>query len=261
MPLSSSVQCQPQYFQETPSNRFIYVNNCFNSSGPPALSTKKVLVNPHFKKKVYVNPAFNPSKTIHINPAKSDFKLPKIHINPNVLKNFTVPTPALQPVKNTNSSTTVISTRNKLVRVPLNSPRKSPTRKRRSSLHTKYKIVRNTAKISPVKMVNKFKFVKTSDKFRMDKRTSNTVLKTPRSIRKKYVYVNRFLSMNLVAKTVLFKKSSTNKSGFININGVMYKKSPNSLKKAIESTPRKKDCQQTTRNGRRSVVKRYKIVR
>lgn len=268
---SGLVPSLPQSFQNSASNRFIYVNNCFNPPVPISPTKPKVLVNPHFKKKVYVNPAFNPlrPKTIYINPAKSDFKPPKIHVNPNLLKNLNVPMPPPPPkaVENRNA-TTVISTRNKLIRVPLQSPNnKNLTRKRRNSLHTKYKIIRTNlakaspTKISPVKMVNKFKFDKTPNRFTVDKRTSNTVQKTSRSIRKKYVYVNRFLSMDVVAKTVLFKNTSSNKRGFVNINGIMYKKSPNSLKKAIESTPTKKDCRQTPKTGRRSLVKRFKIVR
>ena len=263
----------PPHLMDIPkpsTNRFIYVKHNFINPNPAPPT--KVLVNPHFKKKVFVNPQFHAPQTLL--PTTK----PKIHVNPNVLKNFGNNVPNIKPTPVVESkTTTVISTRNKLVRIPCNSPDTSP-RKRRNSLHTKYKIVRSGAKNSPI------------NKFKLDKRNSvnKPILKT---VKKRYVYVNRFLSMDVVAKNVLLKKNSNLcKPGFVNINGILYKKSPNSLKKASESLLKpkltlkansfkrnqsfrvqssskyklvRKDTKQhlSTSSNRRSLVRRYKVIR
>lgn len=232
-----------------PTNRFIYVKHNFVTPNPTPNPAPKVLVNPHFKKKVYVNPQFKPPLSV---PPPSNTK-PKIHINPNVLKNF-VKSVNNVPKEVSTKPTTVISTRNKLIRIPCNSPE---IRKRRNSLHTKYKIVRSGAKNT------------STSRFKLDKRQDKSIV---RSAKKKYVYVNRFLSINVMAKNVLLKKNSNlSKPGFVNINGILYKKSPNSLKKAETSFKSKtsikkykivrKDTKQTPVLTRRSLVKRYKLIR
>jgi hypothetical protein len=253
LPQQPQFHFPPPSLPSTSTNRFIYVKHNFVNPNPNP--TVRVLVNPHFKKKVYVNPQFtgNVSKT-HVNPAHN--AKPKIHVNPNVLKNFATSVksvPKVEPVLES-KSTTVISTRNKLVRVPYN-PADRVVRKRRSSVHTKYKIVR-TGSVS---------------RFKLDKRKS---VSSPgvRSAKKKYVYVNRFLSMGVVAKNVLLRKNaSLGKPGFVNINGILYKKSPNSLKKASDSPKpasskykiARKEAKQrvSSSNPRRSVVKRFKLIR
>ncbi|RZB39857.1 zinc finger CCCH domain-containing protein 3 [Asbolus verrucosus] len=248
-------QYPTQSFINIPTNRFIYVKQNFLNRNPIPVPAPKVLVNPHFKKKVYVNPQFNPA----VAPK------PKIHVNPNVLKNFApsasrVPKAEIKPETDTKS--TVISTRNKFVRIPCNSPEKV-VRKRRNSLHTKYKIVRSTG----VRNIS-------INKFKLDKRAEKSVNTSLKSIKKKYVYVNRFLSINIMAKNVLLKKNSNlSKPGFVNINGILYKKSPNSLKKALDSSLVKSSKplplskykivrkEAKPAGGRRSLVKRYKLIR
>jgi hypothetical protein len=253
LPQQPQFHFPPPSLPSTSTNRFIYVKHNFVNPNPNP--TVRVLVNPHFKKKVYVNPQFTGNVCqIHVNPAQN--AKPKIHVNPNVLKNFATSVksvPKVEPVLES-KSTTVISTRNKLVRVPYN-PADRVVRKRRSSVHTKYKIVR-TGSVS---------------RFKLDKRKS---VSSPgaRSAKKKYVYVNRFLSMGVVAKNVLLRKNaSLGKPGFVNINGILYKKSPNSLKKASDSPKpasskykiARKEAKQrvSSSNPRRNVVKRFKLIR
>ncbi|XP_044252593.1 zinc finger CCCH domain-containing protein 3 isoform X2 [Tribolium madens] len=237
-------QYNPANVPNSSTNRFIYVKHNFVAPNP----APKVLVNPHFKKKVYVNPQFKPPQ----NPVPTPSAKPKIHINPNVLKNFaktvnTVPRKVSKVVE-TPKSTTVISTRNKLIRIPCNSPE---VRKRRNSLHTKYKIVRNGAKNGSL---NRFKLDK-----RHDKSANKSIV---RSAKKRYVYVNRFLSIDVMAKNVLLKKNSNlSKPGFVNINGILYKKSPNSLRKASDTSLLKSRTFTKSSNSRRSLVKRYKLIR
>ncbi|EEZ99698.2 zinc finger CCCH domain-containing protein 3 [Tribolium castaneum] len=220
-----------------PPNRFIYVKHNFVAPNP----APKVLLNPHFKKKVYVNPQFKPAQ----NPLPPTNAKPKIHINPNVLKNFAKTVNNVPKVVEPPKATTVISTRNKLVRIPCN---KSPEiRKRRNSVHTKYKIVRSGAKTG------------SPNRFKLDKRQEKSANKTLiRSAKKRYVYVNRFLSIDVMAKNVLLKKNpNLSKPGFVKINGILYKKSPNSLRKASDTSLLKS----TKSSTRRSLVKRYKLIR
>jgi hypothetical protein len=254
----------PPSLPSTHTNRFIYVKHNFVNPNPNP--TPRVLINPHFKKKVYLNPQFNQNAPkIHVNPAQNGLPSakPKIHVNPNVLKNFATSVknvPKIEPKPVSESkATTVISTRNKLVRIPYD-PANRVVRKRLNSLHTKYKIVRSNS-------VSRFKLDKRGEKG--VKAMNSPGAKTPK---KKYVYVNRFLSMEVMAKNVLLRKNaSLRKPGFVNINGILYKKSPNSLKKESDSpkpvSSRYKIVRKETKqrinssNPRRSLVKRFKLIR
>jgi hypothetical protein len=254
----------PPSLPSTHTNRFIYVKHNFVNPNPNP--TPRVLINPHFKKKVYLNPQFNQNAPkIHVNPAQNGLPSakPKIHVNPNVLKNFATSVkkvPKIEPKPVSESkATTVISTRNKLVRIPYD-PANRVVRKRLNSLHTKYKIVRSNS-------VSRFKLDKRGEKG--VKAMNSPGAKIPK---KKYVYVNRFLSMEVMAKNVLLRKNaSLRKPGFVNINGILYKKSPNSLKKESDSpkpvSSRYKIVRKETKqrinssNPRRSLVKRFKLIR
>lgn len=205
------------------SNRCVYVKQSFISNQDPPPTNTTVLINPHFGKKVFINPNFNNSLNL---------PMPKIHINPNVLQNLPTTRPATAVPNITPKCTTVISTRTKFIRIPTTtSPVGQQLRKRRTSLHSKYKIIRSSPNIKKVS-INKFKLDKRSPQ--KQKISINTSLKTNK---KKYVYVNRFLSISTMAKNVLLKQNSTfKKPGFVNINGIVYQKSPNSLKRTSETS-------------------------
>lgn len=218
-------------------NRFVYVNQNTFSEQP------KVLINPHFKKTVYINPNFskiNTSNKIHVNPnVKSIHVNPKIHVNPSVLKSIlphnTNQAENNQPKENIPAETvnrTIVSTRTKLIRVPEEKLKIGSGRVKRNSIRTKYKIVKSNTSDS-VQTRNVIPFSKRNI-YKLDNTKLNISISSNKTSkgRKKYVYINRFPSISEIAKNALLKPGLKQRNmRLVNISGVMYKKSPNSLKK------------------------------
>ncbi|XP_022919436.2 zinc finger CCCH domain-containing protein 3 [Onthophagus taurus] len=188
-----------------------------------------VYVNQNFQKPcvVLVNPNFK--KTVHINP---NFK-GTIHVNPNIIK--------LQnkPISNDDYNNKVLSVErlginlneNKDVKLSVKTV-KSPLKERRKSLHTKYKIVHQAHKI------DEWKKIGIKSKYKIDKRVDVGD--------KKKIIRTRYKLSNLGDGV---KKSNK----FVNISGVLYKKTPNVLKKAnlsLSESPAKKKLKVFKRNGR-----------
>ncbi|CAH0547409.1 unnamed protein product [Brassicogethes aeneus] len=238
---------EPTVQQNIPSK--VHVN--------PHFGKTKVFINPNFKKsnetetaqstKIYFNPEKCGGSNIHINPKmqnsyvngeilkaiskNSDVKPKVIHVNPKILNSDKkVNTPGRK----------VISTKNKLVRVhDSNISPNTSVRKRRSSLVSTYKIIKSTVitnyKIrSPLKKINMFKVDNRVLTFKPKAKTNGSFIRN----RKKYVYVNKFVSISDIAKTNLLKKVNVVKNNkFINIAGVTYRRSINSLKRADSEKP------------------------
>ncbi|CAG9761312.1 unnamed protein product [Ceutorhynchus assimilis] len=230
------------YNQEAPqipkTNRLIYVKKLPQVPSQQQVPSQRILFNPKFMaNKVFVNPNFNKQKaaaTIHINP--------RVHINPkNVPKCLNQQIidlkPQNVPIANSEANQQIIDlkthnicigssaglagaskhipfvlTKTKLIRVPPNTDKKP----RRRSVNSKYKIVKSgIGKLTP------------KNKFKIDKRKS-------------LVPKNNLLNLSALVKSTIIKKSA---SSVVNINGRIYKKSKNSLRRAsigsIKEQPKK----------------------
>ena len=208
-----------------PINKYVFVNQNFVNLN--CLSPSMVHINPNFK------------QTVHINP---NFKKPSIHINPQILVNnnheignvFTEKSSsnkricenqlnlprAAKKLKNNNDDK-IILTRTKFVRVSTKESSninvlKKPIKK---SLCSKYKIVR-TERHNVHESNEAFA---TSHKDKMNK-----IVVTGNITPFKFVRQNRSLSSYSTDSHNVNKM----RSKFIRINGILYKKSPNVLKKA-----------------------------
>ncbi|KAJ8974217.1 hypothetical protein NQ317_018140 [Molorchus minor] len=266
MPISSS------------TNKYVYIKQSFihTSQIEPKTTNSKVLVNPHFNKKVFVNPNFTVKSAatstakIHVNPNikkinfnEDDTKIQRIHVNPNVLKNlpFAVNPNQLQMFTEDIKTSTFIkrddAVTKKISVTPVNSITSgSKFRKRRSSIRSKFKIVKSSifdlplVKTTSPKPRNsfrsKYKIVKSTssiqncshvnptafNKFKLDNRRKDKEIISPQK-NKKYVYVNRFLSISDIARNNLLKGNGKyKKSNLVNISGIFYKKTPHCLQKA-----------------------------
>lgn len=250
------------------NNKFVYFKQNFVSNVQSASS--KVLVNPHFNKKVFLNPNYIPSNpptfsgNIHVNPNIA-FSLPrensKIHINPKILqkvpssqdyKNVPLKTNAEEPKQNI----IMYSSKTKLIRKPVKEQTVQESKRiRRTSIYTKFKAVKScTLNKSPEsntknrlvfnskyklrretsnKLVKSSSPVKLRTRFKLDNRSKTLLSITHKNA--KYVFINRFLSITDIAKTVPLR---TNRS-LLNISGIMYKNTPNRLQKVIKIEKRK----------------------
>ncbi|CAH1179236.1 unnamed protein product [Phaedon cochleariae] len=241
-------------------NKYVYVKHNFVPTlQEQGYTGSKVLVNPLFNKKIFVNPNYHVPSTslptkIHINPRIKTADLAEnitknnIHINPKVLRNI--------PIMESNFS------KNSLLNHRIEQSPKTvvtiPQRVRRTSVCSKFKIVRSTYNSSPSlkkryekcnkTLVNtRYKFsrgmpsnrsppksTKIANKYKLDNRKNKNIITSPKN---KFIYVNRFLSIRDIAKKVLLKPNKKSKSNLVNIRGTMYNKSPNSLRRT--STSRK----------------------
>ncbi|KAJ8922159.1 hypothetical protein NQ315_004094 [Exocentrus adspersus] len=249
--------------KKNPANRFVYFKQNFNLHTSVMPDPVKVLINPNFKQKVFVNPNFNanvnngvlsnPVPKIHVNPNAHSIKHRNdtresatgntIHVNPNILRNVPVSAnhiTAKASVSESNSkgcdykevNRTIISTRTKLVR-------SSGIRKRRSSIKSQFKLIKSSVlekSVGAEKTIgSKYKIVKAgstyaqqdhgTNKFKVDHR-HKTLGSTVKN--KKYVYVNRFLSISDMARNGLLKQNKNRK--LLEYSGV-FKKSPINSKK------------------------------
>ncbi|XP_076264555.1 zinc finger CCCH domain-containing protein 3 [Rhynchophorus ferrugineus] len=226
------------------------------------LKQNKVFVNPNFRKNIHVNKIhINPNRRlvgdtylqnhgviynssqnvniqtdhsqgikIHINPHKKNFVVPQnIHINPRfkALGEFQkkIDPPILE------KKPAIILTKTKLVRVQPHTSIPTTTitkhQPRRSSVRSKFKIVRNNNCQTPVKVLRD-----KITRFKVDHRT----IKSFSSDNKRYKIVNKKLKRSNEACQVVKKVKSPVKRVqsslcLVNINGIMYKKTKNSLRK------------------------------
>lgn len=198
-------------------NKYMYINQELLNSNQ---IHPKVLINPNFMKAAPVKPHFN----------KQFLSNTKIHVNPNILnvqhKARPQPKPDLIIPKKP-----IVSTRTKLIRVPEKSSFKaSPSKSiitsqpyKRRSIHTQYKIIRSPILKRKQKQdahIKKLFYVK--NRFAIDHRKQTTRI-SPK-------FLNRSLNNNLKTKNVYVKcNSKLNATGYVSINGILYKKSPKSL--------------------------------
>lgn len=222
---------------------------------PPTTSSQRVFVNPHFKTAhkvpgpgaIYVNPLMyarpGPSKQIHINP---NIRNVHIHINPNFASTKLPPPPlAVQKPKNL-----VVLTKTKLVR--RSSDGGTRRIKRRNSVKSPYKIIRcnNSVKKKCAPLKKPVTPYTAKSRFKIDRRLK----KSPGSASKK-VYRN-------VVKMV--KKQSSNHLSVVNISGVLYKKSRNTLRKTSTTSPRgklPKPHKVIKSPPNKTILKKFKLVR
>lgn len=202
-------------------NRFVYVNQNFINSN--LISKPKVLINPNFK------------PTVHINPKFQNTLKPSIHVNPNVinLKSTTsVIASANQDCnkgnleeKNTIKVEPLISTRTKLIRVSNGQNSQFIKNERRQSLHTKYKIVHCNGDVK-----NEFKSQENylKNRYKIDKNILPGKKSRKENVKSKYKVQN----ITINKKMVHTKYGRVHQSKYISINGTLYKKTPNVLKKA-----------------------------
>lgn len=277
------------------SNKFVYIKQNFARTSTEH-DHVKVLLNPNFNKKVFVNPNFsgnigrstpsNPFPKIHVNPNIQNIKLGtdeyrnvnRIHVNPGVLRNVSLSIKNAVTRENSNKiekeiNHTIISTKTKLVRSTVKNVSETKIRKRRSSIRTQYKIVKSSlleksfGKENGIK--SKYKLIKLSNKytqgcnikpvinkFKLDNRGIKTTKASFKN--RRYVYVNRFLNISDIARNNLLKYNK-NKLCAVNIGGVLYKKSPNSLKRTLN--PYKKTNNVKKVQGNATSKSKYRLTR
>ncbi|XP_023013476.2 zinc finger CCCH domain-containing protein 3 [Leptinotarsa decemlineata] len=216
----------------TSVNKYVYFRQNFLAPTAEQRNiTSKVLVNPHFNKKVFVNPNYRPANThvpvvtgeympvisnkIHINPKIHTVTPPapatrKILVNPKVLRNI--------PVVQQENPLSVRPVERRLqleqckghVKVSQVASQKlaSPAankRIRRLSIHSKFKIVRSQSRSKENEELRKLgleakiklsslKKYHTANKFKLDNRKNNTPLTAKRSkdSKKKYDSLKKF---------------------------------------------------------------------
>lgn len=245
---------------QSQGNKFIYVKqNLLNNQPPPTnTASMKILVNPNFKAaNVHINPNFNkpvivpPKPNIHVNPNMLKHKSSilqenrKCYVNPNVLTGtsmssqlsvFSKPTNLKNDVKNPVSpiKKTIVFTRTKIVKVPdvrsLKKVNKVCTQqvvKRKKAVYSKYKIVKSQD------MIDKNKAILPNSKYKVDKRPLNIQAKHKMKIYNKII-LNRSISL-------LKQRWKLPKNSYLNISGVVYKKSPNSLKRSTSFEQKSKE--------------------
>ncbi|KAF5284676.1 hypothetical protein FQA39_LY16958 [Lamprigera yunnana] len=185
-------------------NKFMYVKQEFLQSIKQGQS--RVLINPNFGNVVHVNPHFN----------KQFVKNQTIHINPNAIRNHTIPTPQVPSTHMEKpKNKVVIVTPTKLIR----SARKSvlSPRLRRVSIHTKYKIIRNSTVKSKI---NRNDAVK--NRFAIDRRLPHLKKDTVKNMKTKNKHINLASKRGHQTKCNVNSKSNL-KLKILTIRGQKYK--------------------------------------
>lgn len=177
--------------------------------------------------------------------------LPSIHTNQKLRLLPALYSQTSESMKTGNLRRTVINDNNSL---------------RRNSIVTRYKYIRNGAKLLKVNknsMKTKYKIVNNiSNSTPEVKKTTNS----PNSpvYRKKYVFINKYNSSSFLASNVILK--NTKQRNLININGILYQNSPCLLKR-VSPTSKSKNHIPSVLKGKvpkGQVIKcqgKYKIVR
>lgn len=202
-----------------------------------------------FRNKVLINPNFRP--TIHVNPNFSQPPKRNIHVNPNILQKAPlqpvapkVPQVSVAPKKASQLQeiSQVTTSRFKFVKTVRRVPeenvvtrfkveRKTPLVKPAKGLESKNEFVKNLeVKVGVKKHKSQFKIVNVAlrhtgrmikSRYKLDKR-----LKVDCGLTK----INQKVTLN---KSLCVKALRNNKTALVRINGVLYRKSRNSLKKSV----------------------------
>lgn len=193
--------------------------------------SSKVLINPNFKASVHINPHFNPA-----NQQPST-----IHVNPKVLNHQLT----LNRVQTTSEITlnTVSNMCNVVKTVTSQIVPKTSARKRRSSIRSKYKIVKSSVLNTSAKCPQVNKQFTVANKYKIDRRSTNSL---NRSIaRKKIVKYglsdlvrNKLFRNETWKKTKVLNHFKVNNTALTNISGIMYRKSHTKLQK-VDKTVQK----------------------
>lgn len=278
-------QSTSQHFQ---ASKFIYVKQNFIHSQIQQSSNgaTKILINPNFKVgTVHINPNFNKpaivqsKPNIHVNPniLKSEPKIlqenRRCYINPNVLMATTASqTNTVQATLNSSTKEapkvitpikrTIVSTPTKIVKAP-NIPSLNKVNiieqevkiaKRRKSIRSKYKIVKSQENLTldSNKLIKPSRSVQQINKYKVDKRPLDIQQKQMAKIYNK-IHLNK--SINLMEQRWKLPKCS-----YLNISGVLYKKSPNSLKRSTSFEEDKKAKTKTDNSPKIVHNKNKKLV-
>lgn len=224
------------------------------------------------------------STKIHINPNAKNIQIPKVHINPKFTNvatsllsntlNKVRTTPLTEVTANVPANKlnkVVVLTKTKLIRTPHDSSNpKKP--KRRHSVKSKYKIIKTS--LSPKKnsvIVNNIS--KAKNRYKLDNRRRKS-LSTTSKHQKKYVYVNKLVSASDLAKSRIIRSVSPLKSSrsLININGIVYRNSGNSLRRSTGPCTKETVCRRAIANTKilhrksvcetkHKIIKKFKIIR
>ncbi|KAF5273261.1 hypothetical protein FQR65_LT04683 [Abscondita terminalis] len=170
-------------------NKFMYVNHALLQNLKQ--NQLKVLINPNFVNQMGIKPHFN----------KNFFTNQTIHVNPNVIRNREKPTRDHVVPTIVAKSNIILSTPTNIIRSPKAT---ESTRTRRTSIHTKYKIIRDTS--TRIKAISNCFSARHKNVFAIDRRLSVKKISSPKNIN---VYVKRNL----------------NKSNYVRINNATNKKS------------------------------------
>ncbi|XP_060520434.1 zinc finger CCCH domain-containing protein 3 [Cylas formicarius] len=271
----SCVQTQTLFGNTT--NRFVYVKQNHVKEVTP----QQILVNPHFMKKVYVNPQFgSPSNqgssrpAIHLNPHVYNFtgvnsssvsnmaatsrnqhtdlppiflnKSRAVHVNPNFktfLKKETPQNMGTRLLRENVAKETVLLTKTKLIRAPVIA--------RRNSIKSKYKIIRSTSVINTGRKGSNLN----KPRYKLDYRTRKTHIKTgpvkseavvatkhPHALKNLYSFRSQHRTMN--------KSISKSKYKFIRRVSIPQQQ----MEKAV-------GIKKTSLGEKSFVVKKFKLIR
>lgn len=267
------------FVAHSPNSYFVWQDSEKNNANCQRLDLKhKVFVNPNFGKNIHVNKIhINPNGgmgcdkflqnqvilnscqnniptdplqgiKIHINPMKKNVLIPQnIHVNPKFRPQIDFQTRINPPILEKKPA--IIITKTKLVRAP-HTPTVTKHPKRRSSVKSKFKIVHNTSHTPKNSHNDKI------TRFKVDhRRTKSFNLRN-----KQYKIVNTKLRRLNEASSQMIKKNKSIKNvqsslSLVKINGVMYKKTNNSLRKMAM-------CKINTKKSSSIVMRsKYKIVK
>lgn len=232
--------CQPNKYVKPPTkapfnfNKYKYVKKNEPSVIIPVQSiavSSKVLINPNFKASVHINPHFNPANqqpsTIHVNPKVLNHQLTLNRVQSTSAITFnTVPT--------VSNMCNVVKT----VTVP-----KTSARKRRSSIRSKYKIVKSSVLNTSAKCPQVNKKFAVANKYKIDRRNTSSL---NRSVARKKIVKhglsdlvrNKLLRNETWKKTKVLNHFKVNNTALTNISGIMYRKSHTKLQK-VDKTVQK----------------------
>lgn len=227
----------------------IYINPNFNRQKivPLQLLPRSAHINPLFLRKT--KEIEDKPPTIHMNPQFFARKLQQLPVFPDKIQNMPKEKePALSKVAD--KGKIICKSKNRLIREPLHKkpevsvakPIAVPLKQAPLLVLNKRKLVRTTCNLKPAEL-SKTKSTSRITKYKVDNR-SNSVLVTPTSISRKrltsYVgqYSLRRSNSNVLKKSsILFKKhmpfnarTLDKNLKFLNINGLLYKSTRNSLK-------------------------------
>lgn len=167
-------------------NKYKYVKPETPVILPEKIPTK-VIINPNLKQKIHINPNFKPKPDIK--PVTSN----SVHINPKIINVSLIKSRALAKSNTSSATVKVVRPQNYINNVKII---KTPVRKRRISIRSRYKIVKSDKIQTPTSKT----IIK--NRFKIDRRS-----KTKMKYKKKIV-----TSINDSIRTCLFKNKTWSQS-------------------------------------------------